>query len=80
MKLKRVPKRVIKTIFGSDGNEIQLLPWKEDLTRSPATPKKTVSVPEGVMTLFRDKNRMEMSCTFPWVEDSHVIRMVSRRN
>nr|GEV27010.1 hypothetical protein [Tanacetum cinerariifolium] len=37
--------------------------------------KKTVSVPEGVMALFRDKNMMEMSWTFPRVEDGHVIRM-----
>ncbi|GJU90823.1 hypothetical protein Tco_1303246 [Tanacetum coccineum] len=47
----------------------------EDLTRSPTAPKKTMSVPEGVMVLFRDKNRMEMSWTFPWVKDGHVIRM-----
>ncbi|GKA76994.1 phospholipase-like protein [Tanacetum coccineum] len=40
IKLKSVSKRVIKTVFGSDGNEIQLLSWKEDLTRSPTAPKK----------------------------------------
>ncbi|GJT71458.1 hypothetical protein Tco_1030744 [Tanacetum coccineum] len=77
IKLKSVSKRVIKTIFGSDGNEIQLLPWKEDLTCSPTAPKKTMSVPKGVMALFHDKNRMEMSWTFPWVKDGHVIRMDS---
>ncbi|GJY67596.1 hypothetical protein Tco_0469834 [Tanacetum coccineum] len=43
-----------------DGNEIQLLPWKEDLTRSPSAPKRTVSVPKEIMSLFRDKKKMEM--------------------
>ncbi|GJW78465.1 hypothetical protein Tco_0140147 [Tanacetum coccineum] len=38
LNIKRVSKRVIKTIFGSDGNENQQLPWKEDLTHSPTAP------------------------------------------
>ncbi|GKB78804.1 ulp1 protease family, C-terminal catalytic domain-containing protein [Tanacetum coccineum] len=63
---------VIKTIVDSDGNEIQLLPWIEDLTRSPNAPKRTVTVHEPIMSLFRDKNRMELRWTFPWVEDGHV--------
>ncbi|GJU79461.1 ulp1 protease family, C-terminal catalytic domain-containing protein [Tanacetum coccineum] len=46
-----------------------------DLTRSPTAPKRTMSVPEGVMALFRDKNRMEMSWTFLWVEDGHLVQM-----
>ncbi|GJW20683.1 hypothetical protein Tco_0031305, partial [Tanacetum coccineum] len=73
--IERVSKRVIKTVVGSDGNEIQLLPWKEDLTRSPTAPKRTVSVPEAVMVLFRDKNRMKMRWTFPWVEDGHLVQI-----
>ncbi|GJS57698.1 RNA-directed DNA polymerase, eukaryota, reverse transcriptase zinc-binding domain protein [Tanacetum coccineum] len=68
-------KRVIKTIFDSDGNEIKLLPWTEDLTRSPNAPKRTVTVPEHIMSLFRDKNRMEFKWTFPWGEDGHVVQM-----
>nr|GEX44431.1 ulp1 protease family, C-terminal catalytic domain-containing protein [Tanacetum cinerariifolium] len=48
-----------QTIVDSDGNEIQLLSWTEDLTRSPNAPKRTVTVPEPIMSLFRDKNRME---------------------
>ncbi|GJW53910.1 phospholipase-like protein [Tanacetum coccineum] len=55
--IQTVSKRVIKTVFGSDGNEIQQLPWKVDLTSSPTTPKRIVSMPEVVMALFRDKNR-----------------------
>ncbi|GKB07264.1 ulp1 protease family, C-terminal catalytic domain-containing protein [Tanacetum coccineum] len=58
--------KVIKSVYGSDGVEIKLLPWKEDVTRSPTAPKRTVSVPEAVNMLFRDKNRMEMKWTFPW--------------
>ncbi|GJW57148.1 ulp1 protease family, C-terminal catalytic domain-containing protein [Tanacetum coccineum] len=53
-------KKVIKTIVGSDGVEIKLLPWKEDVTHSPTAPKRTVTVPEEVNALFRDKNRMEL--------------------
>ncbi|GJZ29882.1 ulp1 protease family, C-terminal catalytic domain-containing protein [Tanacetum coccineum] len=55
--IQTVSKRVIKIVFGSDGNEIQQLPWKVDLTSSPTTPKRIVSMPEVVMALFRDKNR-----------------------
>nr|GEW10725.1 hypothetical protein [Tanacetum cinerariifolium] len=72
LKLNKL-KRVIKTIVDSDGNEIQLLPWTEDLTRSPNAPKRTVIVPEPIMSLFRDKNRMELKWTFSWVEDGHVV-------
>ncbi|GKA45920.1 hypothetical protein Tco_0738716 [Tanacetum coccineum] len=32
---------LIKTIVGSDGVEIKLLPWKEDVTHSPTAPKRT---------------------------------------
>nr|GEV86668.1 phospholipase-like protein [Tanacetum cinerariifolium] len=39
--------RVIKTIVDSDGNEIQLLPWTEDLTRSPNASKRTMNVEDG---------------------------------
>ncbi|GJS73089.1 hypothetical protein Tco_0705930 [Tanacetum coccineum] len=73
--IERVSKRVIKTVVGSDGNEIQLLPWKEDLTRSPTAPKRTVSVPEAVMVLFRDKNRMKMRWTFPWVGRRYLFKV-----
>ncbi|GJX28796.1 ulp1 protease family, C-terminal catalytic domain-containing protein [Tanacetum coccineum] len=38
----------------------------QDVTRSPIAPKRTVTVPEEVNALFRDKNRMEMKWTFPW--------------
>ncbi|GJT55816.1 ulp1 protease family, C-terminal catalytic domain-containing protein [Tanacetum coccineum] len=68
-------KRVVKTIVDSDGNEIQLLLWTEDLTRSLNAPKRTVTVPEPVMSLFRDKNRMELRWTFPGVEEGHVVQM-----
>ncbi|GKD64929.1 phospholipase-like protein [Tanacetum coccineum] len=68
-------KRVIKTIVDYDGNEIQMLPLIEDLTRSPNAPKRTVTVPEPIMSLFRDKNRMELRWTFLWVEDGHVVQM-----
>ncbi|GJU74410.1 hypothetical protein Tco_1265815, partial [Tanacetum coccineum] len=40
--------------------------FKTDVTRSPTAPKRTVSVPEEVNALFRDKNRMEMRLTFSW--------------
>ncbi|GJS99793.1 hypothetical protein Tco_0820963 [Tanacetum coccineum] len=73
--VKKFPVRVIKTVVGSDGNEIQLLPWKEDLTRSPTAPKRTVSVPEADMALFRDKNMMEMRWTFPWLDDGHLVQI-----
>ncbi|GKC18577.1 hypothetical protein Tco_1020727 [Tanacetum coccineum] len=53
-------KRVIKTIIDSDGNQIQLLPWTEDLTHYPNAPKRTVTMPEPILSLFRDKNRMEL--------------------
>ncbi|GJU19941.1 ulp1 protease family, C-terminal catalytic domain-containing protein, partial [Tanacetum coccineum] len=38
-------------------------------------PKRTVTVPEPVMSLFRDKNRMELMWTFPGVEEGHVVQM-----
>ncbi|GKC64438.1 ulp1 protease family, C-terminal catalytic domain-containing protein, partial [Tanacetum coccineum] len=53
-------------------NLCQKFPGK-DLTRSPTAPKRTVTVPEVVMALFRDKNRMEMCWTFPWVDDGHLV-------
>ncbi|GKD28450.1 ulp1 protease family, C-terminal catalytic domain-containing protein [Tanacetum coccineum] len=44
-----------------------------DVTRSPTAPKRTVSVPEEVNALFRDKNRMEMKWTFPWCAGGHLV-------
>ncbi|GKB87246.1 phospholipase-like protein [Tanacetum coccineum] len=38
-------------------------------------PKRIVSVPEVIMALFRDKNRMEMRGTFPWVDDGHLVQI-----
>ncbi|GKB55587.1 phospholipase-like protein [Tanacetum coccineum] len=73
IKLEKVEKKVIKTVVGSDGVEIKLLPWKEDVTRSPTAPKRTVSVPGEVSALFRDKNRTEMKWTFPWCADGHLV-------
>ncbi|GJT93137.1 phospholipase-like protein [Tanacetum coccineum] len=46
-----------------------------DLTRSPTAPKRTVSVPKADMALFRDKNRMEMCWTFPWLDDGHLVHI-----
>ncbi|GJS03836.1 phospholipase-like protein [Tanacetum coccineum] len=46
---------------------------KKDVTRSPTAPKRTVTVPEEVNALFRDKNRMEMKWTFPWCADGHLV-------
>nr|GEX75742.1 ulp1 protease family, C-terminal catalytic domain-containing protein [Tanacetum cinerariifolium] len=66
IKLEKVENKVIKTVVGSDGVEIKLLVWKEDVTRSPTSPKRTVTVPEEVNALFHDKIRMEMKWTFPW--------------
>ncbi|GKE28555.1 ulp1 protease family, C-terminal catalytic domain-containing protein, partial [Tanacetum coccineum] len=48
---------------------------EKDLTRSPTAPKRTVSVPEAVMALFRDKNRMEMRWTFPWLDNGHLVQI-----
>nr|GEV39299.1 hypothetical protein [Tanacetum cinerariifolium] len=45
------------------------------ILRVPQMHQKTISVHEGVMSLFRDKKRMDMQWTFPWLEDGHVIRM-----
>ncbi|GJX30342.1 ribonuclease H-like domain-containing protein [Tanacetum coccineum] len=59
----------------ADGNEITLLPWNEDLTRSPNAPKRSVSVPEEIMSLFHDKKKMEMQWTFPWLDDGYRIQM-----
>ncbi|GJU05432.1 hypothetical protein Tco_1121862 [Tanacetum coccineum] len=59
----------------ADGNEIALLPWNEDLTRSPNAPKRSVSVPEEIISLFRDKKKMEMQWTFPWLDDGYTIQM-----
>ncbi|GKA03906.1 hypothetical protein Tco_0676687, partial [Tanacetum coccineum] len=41
----------------------------------PKCTEKTISVHEGVMSLFRDKKRMDMQWNFPWLEDGHLIRM-----
>nr|GEV64397.1 hypothetical protein [Tanacetum cinerariifolium] len=60
IKLENVEKKVIKTVVGSDGVEIKLLPWKEDVTRSATAPKRTVIVPEEVNALYSDKNKMEI--------------------
>ncbi|GJT64349.1 hypothetical protein Tco_1015829 [Tanacetum coccineum] len=68
-------KKIIKSVIGADGNEIALLPWNEDLTRSPNAPKRSVSVPEEIISLFRDKKKMEMQWTFPWLDDGYTIQM-----
>nr|GEY38207.1 hypothetical protein [Tanacetum cinerariifolium] len=68
-------KKIIKTFIGADGNETVLLPWNEDLTRSPNAPKRPVSVPKEIMSLFLDKKKMEMQWTFPWIDDSYRIQM-----
>ncbi|GJW16964.1 ulp1 protease family, C-terminal catalytic domain-containing protein [Tanacetum coccineum] len=47
----------------------------QDLTRSPNAPKRSVSVPEEIMSLFRDKKKMEMQWTFPWLDDGYRIQM-----
>ncbi|GKA21965.1 hypothetical protein Tco_0707927 [Tanacetum coccineum] len=46
-----------------------------DLTRSPNAPKRSVSVPEEIMSLFRDKKKMEMQWTYPWLDDGYRIQM-----
>ncbi|GJV53124.1 phospholipase-like protein [Tanacetum coccineum] len=69
---------VVKDADKSDVKTVEVPLPRQKFPRSylfPNCTKKTVSVPEGVMALFRDKNRMKMSWTFPWVEDGHVIRM-----
>ncbi|GJU19344.1 ribonuclease H-like domain-containing protein [Tanacetum coccineum] len=43
---KKKIKKVIKSVFGPNGKEIPLLPWKEDLTRSPNAPKNRATVKE----------------------------------
>ncbi|GJX92734.1 hypothetical protein Tco_0347320 [Tanacetum coccineum] len=75
MKLKRVSKRLIKTVFGSDGNEIQLLPWKEDLTRSPTAQKNRELVDRShtkrgwlSSDQFRDPND-DWAMTSPYLSD-----------
>nr|GEW12791.1 hypothetical protein [Tanacetum cinerariifolium] len=45
------------------------------ILRVPQMQQKTVSVHEGVMSLFCDKKRMDMQWTFPWLQDGHVILM-----
>ncbi|GJT27799.1 ulp1 protease family, C-terminal catalytic domain-containing protein [Tanacetum coccineum] len=49
--------------------------FSQDLTRSPNAPKRSVSVPEEIMSLFRDKKKMEMQWTFPWLDDGHRVQM-----
>nr|GEX83998.1 ulp1 protease family, C-terminal catalytic domain-containing protein [Tanacetum cinerariifolium] len=63
-------------------HEIKL---EEDVTRSPTAPKRTVTVPEEVNALFRDKHRMEMKWTFPWepnadweMESPYLCNMLSQ--
>ncbi|GJV26759.1 ulp1 protease family, C-terminal catalytic domain-containing protein [Tanacetum coccineum] len=68
-------KKIIKSVIGADGNEIALLPWNEDLTRSPNARKRSVSVPEEIISLFCDKMKMEMQWTFPWLNDGYRIQM-----
>ncbi|GKB87277.1 hypothetical protein Tco_0959549 [Tanacetum coccineum] len=46
-----------------------------DLTRSSNAPKRSVSVPEEIISLFRDKKKMEMQWTFPWLDDGYRIQM-----
>nr|GEY85699.1 hypothetical protein [Tanacetum cinerariifolium] len=46
-----------------------------DLICSPTASKRTVSVPKAVMALFRDKKRMEMRWTFPWVDEGHLVEI-----
>nr|GEZ44259.1 phospholipase-like protein [Tanacetum cinerariifolium] len=78
IKLERL-KKVIKNFYGSDGVEIKLLPWKEDVTRSPTAPKRTVYVPEEVNALFRDKYKMEM-ILFHGVQTIILFISISRHN
>nr|GEU91537.1 DNA-directed DNA polymerase [Tanacetum cinerariifolium] len=47
----------------------------KDLTRSPNAPKRSVSVPEEIMSLFRDKKKMAMQWTFPWLDNGYRIQM-----
>ncbi|GKB69902.1 ulp1 protease family, C-terminal catalytic domain-containing protein [Tanacetum coccineum] len=58
-------KKIIKTFIGADGNEIALLPWNEDLTRSPNAPKRSVSVPERNIRYFLIKRSIGDVVTFP---------------
>ncbi|GJX36269.1 ulp1 protease family, C-terminal catalytic domain-containing protein [Tanacetum coccineum] len=51
-----------------------VVPFQRSYT-FPKCTKKTISLHEGVMALFRDKKRMDMQWTFPWLENGHVIRM-----
>nr|GEY33492.1 phospholipase-like protein [Tanacetum cinerariifolium] len=48
---------------------LELMEIKLDLTRSPNAPKRLVGVPEEILSLFRDKKKMEMQWTFPWLDD-----------
>nr|GEV57211.1 ulp1 protease family, C-terminal catalytic domain-containing protein [Tanacetum cinerariifolium] len=72
---KPTSKKIIKSVIGADGNEIALLPWNEDLTRSPNAPKRSISVPEEIMSLFCDKKKMEMHWTFSWLYEGYTIKM-----
>ncbi|GJZ03037.1 hypothetical protein Tco_0520998, partial [Tanacetum coccineum] len=47
----------VKNVKDVDESDIKTV---VDLTRSPNAPKRTVTVPEAIMSLFRDKNRMEL--------------------
>ncbi|GKD71042.1 ulp1 protease family, C-terminal catalytic domain-containing protein [Tanacetum coccineum] len=38
----------------------------------PLTTEVKLSVPEEIMSLFRDKKKMVMQWTFPWLEDGHL--------
>nr|GEU44652.1 retrovirus-related Pol polyprotein from transposon TNT 1-94 [Tanacetum cinerariifolium] len=52
-----------------------------DLTRSPNAPKRTVTVPEPIMSLFRDKNRMECRWKFSWGEERFLVfKWIYERN
>ncbi|GJS44174.1 putative reverse transcriptase domain-containing protein [Tanacetum coccineum] len=62
---------------GKKSSKLFLLPWKEDVTRSPTAPKRTVTVPEEANALFRDKNKMEPNAD--WAMTSpYLCDMLSR--
>ncbi|GJW30415.1 phospholipase-like protein [Tanacetum coccineum] len=80
IKLEKDEKKSHQTVVGLDGVEIKLLPWKEDVTRSPTAPKRTMIMPEEVNALFRDKNRMEIrESNADWaIASPYLCDMLSR--
>ncbi|GJR57254.1 putative reverse transcriptase domain-containing protein [Tanacetum coccineum] len=53
----------VKNVKDVDESDIKTV---VDLTRSPNAPKRTMTMPEAIMSLFHDKNRMELS---PYLSD-----------